>query len=174
MRRTPLLAIPVAALAVAFSGGSAVAAPPVPYPEPTGPISLPDVTKDSVNGVCPFPVEILYTNVNQHVKETHLPDGTVIQKVEGRAFINATNQDTGKTKRYNVSGPGTITFSPNGVIDIEAQGLNLFWTPKGVALENQLLLQYSQGPLSIQIRGSDGQTLKNEAHNKTDACAQLA
>jgi hypothetical protein len=62
------------------------------------------------------------------IRETTAPDGTTTLKITGHAQATVTNQTTGESVTYNISGPGTIVIYPNGAFSIDAAEPNLLWT----------------------------------------------
>ena len=126
-------------LAVAvFLTGLLVAAPASAV-DPRIPITqepqlLPE--RNGGSGYCEgFAVEITYPEFNQYIiHQTITPDGTTTLQIAGHAQATATNLETSESVTYNISGPGTVVFYPDGAFSIDARGPNLLWTePKNLA-----------------------------------------
>ena len=125
-------------------------------------------------GYCPFPVTIKYFSV-QKQKDTTLTNGATESRFNGHAEAIVTNDDTGKSITYNVSGPGTQTVFPDGSFTIDAGGPNLLWTsvensqPAGV-----LQLAYTTGRVRVAVNNT-GHTESYQLNGRsTDVCAKLA
>ena len=111
------------------------------------------------------------------IRETTLPDGTVIAKITGNLAVELTNLSTGEMRTYQINGPGTATFYPDGSFSVEAAGPNLYWTlpenlpeiPAGVPT-----LSYTTGYIAFAV-DANGRTTSYVHHGATtDVCAQLA
>ena len=170
MKKTRTLLAAAAAIAglVALTG-PAQAAPPIDMrPQPlTQPLEGTDTAGN--NGYCPFPVFIEGIN-NQLFHE-----GSNGNQFTGFISVNVTNVDTGKTQKFNISGPGTVTGAPDGSFTIDAKGHNLLWTtvansqPAGV-----LQLAYTTGHVQVSV-AADGRTTDYQLSGKsTDVCKLLA
>ena len=158
-------------------GGVAVTAPVAadpPLPLPTGPTALPGQDTLGTAGFCPFPVLIEYTRSTAHFRETTLPDGTIVFKVEGSAFVTVTNQTTGTSLSYNISGPGTLTVRPDGSFSLDVHGPNLLWTTVANSFPGVPQLAYTHGHVVVDVAAS-GQTVSYSlSGNSVDVCAALA
>jgi hypothetical protein len=110
LRRMVFVSI-VGALALLVSTGPAFAAPVVPHGTPLEPTQIP------AGQLCPF--DLLIEGVSGAATRATLPSGTDV--ITGPAFVKITNQDTGKSATYNISGPGFI--SDTGEIVLTGQGL---------------------------------------------------
>jgi hypothetical protein len=133
------LVIAAAAAGLVAAAGPAQAERLPTDPNPTIHLAGTDDVGDA--GYCPFPVTIKIFSNQQVVKETTLPNGATAQRFTGHAEAIVTNDDTGKSITYNVSGPGTQTVFLDGSFTIDAAGPNLLWTtvenskPAGVLLD---------------------------------------
>ena len=163
-------------IAAAAAGLVAATGPAQADPLPTEPqtIQLPGTDTAGDAGYCPFPVTIQYFS-DQQVTETTLPNGATEFRFTGHAEAIVTNDDTGESITYNVSGPGTQTVFPNGSFTIDAAGPNLLWTsventePAGV-----LPLAYTTGRVRLAV-DENGQTTSYRLNGRsTDVCAELA
>jgi hypothetical protein len=108
-------ALILAAAAVCLASVSVVASGnPGREPYPPGP----DLYINCPQGY----VAVLHTIIDkEYIKTFTAADGTVRYKIEGRLVETWTGN--GKTLTLNNSGPGTITFYPDGSVTIVTQGL---------------------------------------------------
>lgn len=91
-----------------------------PYRFPFG--SVPTL----LNNNCAFPVLLTPVLNNTYASATTLPDGSTVYKFSGGATVAATNENTGKTRVYNTSGPGTNTVSADGLtIGVNTDGVGV-------------------------------------------------
>ena len=159
----------VAALLGAFALlGTAQAAesratPPACSP---GTTCLPGTDTAGNNGYCPFPVTITYTGGQKPG-----PNGLFT----GHGTATVTNTTNGKTLTYNISGPGKLTFYPNGSISsADAGGPNLLYTTVANSYPGVPQLAYSTGRVQFTVN-PDGVTTSYSLQGKrTDVCAALA
>jgi hypothetical protein len=100
--------------------------------------------------VCPFNVLITYV-ARQDVRAT-LPNG--LQVITGPATATATNEETGKTAVYNISGPGKLDPATKR-LTLFGQSLILQSTAVGDFIINR--------PIDRPLRG----------HVSHDICAEL-
>jgi hypothetical protein len=126
-----------------------------------------------------FMVIITYTAFNQYfIHVTTSPDGTETQKITGHAQATVTNQTTGESVSYNVSGPGIVVISPGGAFSIDAAGPNLLWTlPENLAnFPDVPRISYTTGHVTVKVAAS-GQTTSYTlagGARQIDVCAVLA
>jgi hypothetical protein len=132
----------------------------------------------TLSGYCAFDVAVHFVRSNEYViRETTLPDGTVIDKITGNLAVELTNLSTGETRTYQINGPGTATFYPDGSFSVEAAGPNLYWTlpenlpesPAGVPT-----LSYTTGYIAFAVDANGRTTSYVHQGATTDVCAQLA
>ena len=139
------------------------------------------VTPDPIEleGYCPgFTAVVTFTQFNQIVRETTAADGTRTLKITGVAKATVTNQTTGESVTYNISGPGTVVIYPDDSFSIDAAGPNLLWTlPEN--LENfpdVPTISYTAGHVTAEVDAS-GQTTSYTlagGGRQTDVCTVLA
>ena len=171
MKKTRTLLAAVSAIAglVAFAGPAQAVPPkaiPFAFDLPGSDISVPGVPEADNDGYCLFPVHIEGVSnqkTNPHGKATGFGSATV------------TNLATGKTLKFNTSGPGTITTTQDGGYTIDGTGHWLLYTtvensqPAGV-----LQLAYTTGHVKVTV-DKDGQTTDYKLNGKsTDVCAALS
>jgi hypothetical protein len=136
---------------------------------------LPPADQELDDQFCAFPVDIHFTDVNQYIiHETTALDGTVTWDITGRARATVTNVDTGKMVSYNISGPGTIVFDPDGGFSIDAHGPNLLWTARDLSYPGVPAISYTTGHVTLQVAPSGLTTDYNLSGRQTDVCRVLA
>ena len=89
-----------------------------------------------------------------------------------------TNQVTGESVTYNISGPGSLVLFPDGAFSIDAAGPNLLWTlPENLANFPAVpTISYTTGHVTVEVDAS-GQTTSYTlagGARQTDVCAVLA
>jgi hypothetical protein len=158
-----VMTVPLVSLsALLLVGGPAEAAPAVPGGTPQ-PLDL--------GQPCEFPIEILATA--NAAPRAVLPNGLVV--VTGPAIATVTNTDTGKSKTYNISGPGKIDD-----LGDEDDTTNHFFL-KGQNLISNLIDDENLDPFLITTSGNvsffQGQPFDEpglRGHISHDVCAELA
>ena len=169
MKRTRTLLAAAAAIAglVAFAG-PAQAVPP--QAEPSDPFVLLGTDTKGLDGYCDFPVEVVFIS---NPGPVHKPRGNA-----STGFISATvtNQTTGKTLTFNISGPGTFTTAEDGSFTIDTHGANLLYTTVENLSEfpDVPQLAYTTGHVYVEVDAT-GETTVYELNGKsTDVCAELS
>lgn len=136
---TRLAALVVSALALALTGVATAAAPEGSYGpwEPTyqGPITAP------AGAVCSFEVTAEPVREDLRVRYHYDSIGNVDgYQATGQLIARITNTETGASVVRNLSGPGTVTFNPDGSYDAVAGGNFLIFFLAQDNPANQLLL----------------------------------
>jgi hypothetical protein len=163
-----LVAIGMGALSVAPAG----AADPRIFVGTPAPLLLEGGNTSS--DYCDFDVLVTFTDVNQYIiHQTTASDGTTTLDITGRARATVTNVDTGKMVSYNISGPGTIVFDPDGGFSIDAHGPNLLWTTRGNSFMGVPQISYTTGHVTLQVDPSGLTTGYNLSGRQTDVCRVL-
>ena len=149
----------------------------LPTPDPE---FLPAFDSSTNEGYCTgFDAVVTYTQFNQFiVRQTTAADGTVTLKIAGGAKATVTNQTTGESVSYNISGPGTIVINPDGSFSIDAAGPNLLWTEQRNLLDFPEVpaISHTTGHVTLFVDASGQTTSYNLAGGarQTDVCAVLA
>ena len=171
VRAAGLLAVTLVLTGLLLASSASASDPRVPLPTPD-PLVL--------DGYCEgFTVLITWTEFNQYIiKATTSSDGTTTLKITGHAQATVTNQTTGASVSYNVSGPGTLVLYPNGAFSINATGPNLLWTlPENLEhFPDVSTISYTTGHVTVEVDAS-GQTTSYTlagGARQTDVCAVLA
>lgn len=117
-----------------------------------------------LTGLCPFAV-VLDTVVNGEFSKTH-QDGVTI--ITGRLVVSVTNQETGASKTYNVSGP--VRFTPESATTavVELLGRSILTDPSvGVIV--------SSGRTVVRVDTTTGTlTILSTSGHVEDVCQTLA
>jgi|tagenome__1003787_1003787.scaffolds.fasta_scaffold20426917_2 hypothetical protein len=138
-------------------------AAPQPAPQPQI-VQFPGRDTAGDNGFCQFSVTEIVTSSSQ------LRGGRVFA---GRGFATVINDLTGKSLTYNVSGPGTVTSTPDGGFAVDAGGPNLFATPVASSYPGVPQLAYTTGHLQFTVDGLGNTTSYSLRGKTTDVCAAL-
>jgi hypothetical protein len=160
-----LFAVLSVSLLLAAPAGAQRPHVPVPTPDPV-----------VLAGYCDgFTAVVTFTEMNQYIiKETTAPDGTTTLKITGHARARVTNQSTGQSVSYNISGPGTVVIYPDGAFSIDAHGPNLLWTAPENSFPGVPTISYTTGHVTLFVDAS-GQTTSYQLRGRqTDVCAVLA
>jgi hypothetical protein len=157
VRRTLFLVTTIALLALAPTAGAAPnpRSHRIPFEQPAHLV---------LTGLCPFTV-VFGTVVNGEFAKTH-QNGTTI--VTGRLVVQVTNQETGASKTYNVSGPVRITPETSTTEVVEFLGRSLLTDPSlGVIV--------SSGRLVVRVDLTTGSfTVVSSRGEVEDVCQTLA
>ena len=147
--------------------------------DPRIPLTATPVTLPAGQYCQGFDAVITFPDFNQYiVRSTTAPDGTVTQQITGHARATVTNQVTGKSVSFNISGPGTLVFNPDGSFSGDVAGPNLLWTAQDTLPESPKVptISYTRGHLTFGVDAS-GQTTSYSlagGNRQTDVCAALA
>jgi hypothetical protein len=104
--------------------------------------------------------------INQEYAKTFTSrDGTVRIAFNGRLVDTFTRLETGQSVTFNASGPGTLTFYPDGNVTIVSRGLAVVGNPTGIWI-------YAG---RLDIDPATGLVLPSSAgKQKADICALLS
>ncbi len=118
-------ALPRVALAVLFSAILVVAS--VLPAAANGPVfrGALDLTGDTTYQTCGSQIVQTFEKISTRVTVWILDDGTEVDHLQGDAKVTWTNPDSGKSVTLNLSGPGHITFYPDGSIVARWSGQNI-------------------------------------------------
>src|SRR4051812_22867932 len=97
-----LIALMLTGAGMSLVAGPAQAAPPQPT---TQTVPLPGQDTAGTAGFCRFPVTVVTTSYSE------LRGGT---QLAGHGVATVTNDVTGEPITYNISGPGSVTATPDG------------------------------------------------------------
>jgi hypothetical protein len=144
------------------------------------PVLLPALNPSTGTGYCEgFDALITFTDVNQYIihQTTDPATGDLTLKITGRARATVTNQTTGESVTFNISGPGTVVLDSNfNILSADAHGPNLFWTDQSLSFPGVPTISYTTGHVTFDVDAS-GQTTSYTlagGARQTDVCAVLA
>lgn len=143
------------------------------------PAYIPGPNPTVLEGYCTgFTAVVMFTELNQYIiQETTDPEtGALILKITGHAQATVTNQSTGASVTYNISGPGTVVINPDGSFSVDAAGPNLLWTTPENSFPGVPTISYTTGHVTFDVDAS-GQTTSYTlagGARQTDVCAVLA
>jgi hypothetical protein len=123
-----------------------------------------------------FTAVLTFTDFNQYIiRQTTSPDGTTTLKITGRARATVTNPDTGESVSYNISGPGTAVFYPNGAFSLDVAGPNLLYTlPENLLnFPDVPTISYTTGHVTVEVDASGQTTSYTLTGARTDVCEAL-
>jgi hypothetical protein len=163
--RLPLVCF---ALALLSSTMSIPAQGPIIVPVEAEPFTF------EAGSACTFPVR-QEPLLNKEVAKIFPPEENGDQRViiTGSIFVELTNLDTGKSKIYNISGPGIFVFHPDGSISIDILGrssINLL--PTSIPPGPQFFV--NSGRAVVEIRPDGLFTIVKLSGNQEDICAALS
>jgi hypothetical protein len=157
---------------------SAGAADPRTFLGTPDPVVLQAFNPSTNEGYCNgFTAKVTFTDVNQYAIHTRTaPNGDITLQITGRARATVTNQTTGKSVSFNISGPGTAVFdSAFNILSVDAHGPNLFWTEQQHSFTGVPFISYTTGHVTFTVdRTSRDTTSYTLAGRRTDVCALLA
>ena len=154
-------------LVAASPAGAGTKRQPVGFPSPNPfVLTAPDY--------CDFNVLVDVVSTKEYFTSTLNADGSTTLKVTGSAFVTVTNEATGKTLSYNISGPGTETFYPSGAFSADLEGPELLWTTHANSYDGVPTLSYTTGHVTFSV-DQYGKTIAYHLDgHRTDVCAALA
>jgi hypothetical protein len=146
--------------------------------DPSFTMPLPGTNDVGDAGYCPFSVTVQVFS-DQNVTNTPLPNGGLEQRFTGHAKAIVTrDDDPRKSITYNISGPGTQTFTTaarDASFTIDAAGPNLLWTTRGnSAPAGVLQLAYTTGRVQLAVNNTGHTDSYQLNGHSTDVCAKLA
>jgi hypothetical protein len=164
-----------------FAAGLLSAAPAFAA-DPRIPLTADPVTLPEGEYCEGFTAVITFPDFNQYiVRSTTAADGTVTLQITGRARATVTNQESGESVSYNISGPGTLVFYPDGSFSGDLAGPNLLYAERSnlVLFPEVPTISYTTGHVTFTAIPFDDSfrtisySLAGGAR-QTDVCAVLA
>ena len=172
MRRTFVAIVALSLTAVAL--GIVGAGPSVANNDPHR-VFLPGAPLDLPAGFCSFPTHYDVVANNEYGKFTTLADGTVRLHETGTLKVRVTNVDTDASVLLNASGPGTVTFHPDGTTTVVGNGhwliTNLAADASPFGLPGVML---TSGVLNETLSPTGTPTALSVTGHVTDVCAELS
>jgi hypothetical protein len=125
-----------------------------------------------------FTAVVTFTTLNQYIIQDTTDPVTHVEtlRITGHAQATVTNQSTGESVTYNISGPATVVINPDGSFSAEAGGPNLLWTTQDNSYPGVPTISYTTGHVTFAVDAS-GQTTSYTlagGARQTDVCAVLA
>jgi hypothetical protein len=125
-----------------------------------------------------FTAVVSFTKLNQYIihDTTDPVTGVETLRITGNAQATVTNQSTGESVRYNISGPATVVINPDGSFSADAGGPNLLWTTQDNSFPGVPTISYTTGHVTFAVDAS-GQTTSYTlagGARQIDVCAVLA
>ena len=166
-------------LAVALILTGLVSVPTAVAADPRIPLTADPVVLPGGDFCADFTSVITFQDFNQYiVRSTTASDGTVTLRIAGRARATVTNQGTGKSVSFNISGPGTLVMNPDGSFSANLAGPNLLWTARAnlANFPNVPTISYTTGHVTFGVDPS-GQTTSYSlagGSRQTNVCTVLA
>lgn len=124
-----------------------------------------------------FDARVTFQDFNQYIiRSSTASDGTVTLHITGRARATVTNQTTGKSVSYNISGPGTLVIHSDGSFSGDLAGPNLLYTSKVNSFPGVPTISYTRGHVTFEVDRFGRTTSYSLAggSRQTDVCAVLA
>ena len=168
MKRFVVLAVATCLLVVA-QGGSALARPPIRFPTANQPVDF------AAGVVCPFAFHV-QPLVDREVTTLHFDSKGDLRWVAITGFLSVrvTNTDSGRSIDVNISGPGKITFRPDGTLVLKATGNWLLFQRSVDDPPNELLLNSGHVVLTMSPHPPGSVTIVQRTGSVRDLCPVLA
>lgn len=142
------------------------AAKPTKEPWPAGPIEL------AAGEVCAFPVLLEPVTNKETVKTFTLRDGPTWRLITGHFVMRVTNELTGGSQDFNISGPSKLIPTADGGLLAKGRGNQLFWFFPGEPFGPALLL--TSGRLDVLFDADFNVVSASIAGHVVDLCARLS
>jgi len=170
-----LVAAPVVCIGLLWAGPALADDPRIPL------TATPTLLLGGDQLFCPdFDVLVTPQDFNQYIiRQTIDPDtGATILHITGRARARVTNEATGESVSYNISGPGTLVLNLDGSFSGDLAGPNLLWTARANLADFPEVptISYTTGHVTFAVDAS-GQTTSYSlagGARQTDVCEVLA
>src|SRR4051794_5735870 len=125
-----------------------------------------------------FTAVVTFTRLNQYIIHDTTDPVTNVEtlRITGNAQATVTNQSTGESVTYNISGPATVVVNPDGSFSANAGGPNLLYTTQDNSYPGVPTISYTTGHVTFAVDAS-GQTTSYTlagGARQTDVCAVLA
>ncbi len=136
---------------------------------PPGPVILPA-------DFCGFQIGVTFPADKEYIKVLKTADGSMTFLITGALTVTTTNLSTGKTITANISGPGKVTFFPDGSILSAGKGHNIIaLSPADARRFGLPTLAISAGALTESI-APDGTftSVSLQGQVLVDVCAALS
>ena len=125
---------------------------------------------------CGFQIGVTFPVDKEYAKVLKAADGSMTILVTGSLTLTNTNLSTGKTITANISGPGKITFLPDGSVITEETGRAVYaLAPTDARRFGVPPIGLTAGPLTTTV-DADGNLTSFSLHGHVlvDVCAALS
>src|SRR5215216_3989832 len=165
------IAVPVVLIGLLWAAPAGAQRPHLPY--------IPGPNPTVLEGYCEgFTAVVTFTELNQYIiRETTDPvTGALTLKITGHAQATVTNESTGESVTYNISGPGNVVINPDGSFGVDAAGPNLLWTLPELSFPGVPSISYTTGRVtfSVDAEGNTTSYALAGGARQTDVCAVLS
>ena len=136
---------------------------------PPGPIILPA-------DFCGFPIGVSFPADKEYFKLLKTADGSMTFLITGALRVTNTNLSTEKSITSNISGPGKITFFPDGSVTTEETGRAIYaLEPADAQRFGVPPIGLTVGPLTTSVDVDGNLTsFSLQGHVLVDVCAALS
>ena len=136
---------------------------------PPGPVILPA-------DFCGFQIKATFPADKEYIKVLKTADGSMTFLITGALTVTNTNLSTGKTISANISGPGKVTFFPDGSLLSEGKGHNIIALfPADARRFGLPTLAISAGALTTSVDANGNlMSVSLQGHVLLDVCAALS
>ena len=167
MKRFTFLAV-TGLLLVFLQGGSAIAKPPIRFPTANQPVDF------AAGEICPFGVHV-QPFVDREVTTLHFDSHGQLRwiAITGFLSVRVRNTDSNRSITVNISGPGKITFRPDGTAVLKASGNWLFFQRSVDDPPNELLLNSGHALLVASPDPPNPVTIVRRTGTSQDLCQVL-
>jgi hypothetical protein len=125
---------------------------------------------------CGFQIGVSFPVDKEYFKVLKAADGSMTLLITGALTLTNTNLNTGKTITANISGPGTVTFFPDGSITTEETGRAVYaLVPADAQRFGLPPIGLTAGPLTTSVDVDGNLTsFSLQGHVLVDVCAALS
>ena len=136
---------------------------------PPGPVILPA-------DFCGFQIGVSFPVDKEYIKLLKAADGSMTFLITGALRVTNTNLSTGKTLTSNISGPGKITFLPDGSVTTEETRRAIYALLPADAQRFEVPpVGLTAGPLTTSVDANGNLTsFSLQGHVLVDVCAALS
>ena len=125
---------------------------------------------------CGFQIGVSFPVDREYFKVLKAADGSMTFLITGALTLTNTNLSTGKTITANISGPGTVTFFPDGSVTTEETGRAVYaLEPADAQRFGVPPIGLTAGPLTTSVDVDGNLTsFSLQGHVLVDVCAALS
>jgi streptogramin lyase len=125
---------------------------------------------------CGFQIGVSFPVDKEYFKVLKAADGSMTFLITGALRVTNTNLSTGKSITSNISGPGKITFFPDGSVTTEETGRAIYaLEPADAQRFGVPPIGLTAGPLTTSVDANGNLTsFSLQGHVLVDVCAALS